>query len=187
MSKLHMIWTSDTDFEDWKDGLKENYPNLSDDELRVMMDEANAEYLEDEKMNLDIQLPRPIVVVATLGLWDGRRTAVGTNGGWRNLNHCLEIQCESTLDAEFFVDDNGDFCSVERHHDGANCFTFRMWREGITDVQKELFTYRALRGILSKKDYDIFTERLGDYAADVYGWRDLPDHPFLPKRRRRAA
>ena len=187
MKKLHTIWSSEPDFKDWEDDLKAEYPELPEEELRDKMHEINANYWDDERVNLDVALPRPIVVLVALGLWDGTKYAVGTNNDWRNLSFCLEVQGSGILDEEFYVDENGDVCSVEKHHDGNNYFTFRMWREGITEVQKQLFAYRALRGQLSEKDLNIFTERLGDYAADVYGWRDLPDHPFLPKRRRRAA
>lgn len=33
----HIIWDSNPDFEDWREGLEEEYPNLSEDELRDKM------------------------------------------------------------------------------------------------------------------------------------------------------
>ena len=36
------------------------------------MYERNGEYLDDERMNLDIQLDKPILVIVDLGLWNGR-------------------------------------------------------------------------------------------------------------------
>lgn len=36
------------------------------------MYERNSEYLDDERMNLDIQLDKPILVIVDLGLWNGR-------------------------------------------------------------------------------------------------------------------
>ena len=37
------------------------------------MCETNADYLSDERVNLNIQLSQPILVIADLGLWNGRR------------------------------------------------------------------------------------------------------------------
>ncbi len=37
------------------------------------MYEINGDYLDDERMNLDVQLSQPILVIADLGLWHGRR------------------------------------------------------------------------------------------------------------------
>lgn len=71
----YRIWSNaDLDYEEWKDWMEEEYPTLSDDERVAMMYEENGHYLEDERLNLDIQLSQPILVVADLGLWNGRRT-----------------------------------------------------------------------------------------------------------------
>lgn len=71
----YRIWSNaDLDYEEWKDWMDEEYPTLSDDERVAMMYEENGHYLEDERLNLDIQLSQPILVVADLGLWNGRRT-----------------------------------------------------------------------------------------------------------------
>lgn len=70
----YRIWSNaDLDYEEWKDWMEEEYPTLSDDERVAMMYEENGHYLEDERLNLDIQLSQPILVVADLGLWNGRR------------------------------------------------------------------------------------------------------------------
>lgn len=71
----YRIWSNaDLDYEEWKDWMEEEYPTLSEDERVAMMYEENVHYLEDERLNLDIQLSQPILVVADLGLWNGRRT-----------------------------------------------------------------------------------------------------------------
>ena len=71
----YRIWSNaDLDYEEWKDWMEEEYPTLSEDERVAMMYEENGHYLEDERLNLDIQLSQPILVVADLGLWNGRRT-----------------------------------------------------------------------------------------------------------------
>lgn len=69
----HIIWSDiHLDFEDWRADLEEQYPDLSEDELTQKMYEINSEYLGDERMNLNVQLSQPILVVADIGRWDGR-------------------------------------------------------------------------------------------------------------------
>ena len=58
----YRIWSNaDLDYEEWKDWMEEEYPTLSDDERVAMMYEENGHYLEDERLNLDIQLSQPIL------------------------------------------------------------------------------------------------------------------------------
>lgn len=69
----HIIWSDiHLDFEDWRADLEEQYPDLSEDELIQKMYEINSDYLGDERMNLNVQLSQPILVVADIGRWDGR-------------------------------------------------------------------------------------------------------------------
>ena len=56
----YRIWSNaDLDYEEWKDWMEEEYPTLSEDERVTMMYEENGHYLEDERLNLDIQLSQP--------------------------------------------------------------------------------------------------------------------------------
>ena len=70
----HIIWTDyGLDYEDWRDDLEADYPDLSEDERISLMYEINGDYLDDERANLNVQLSQPILVVGDLGLWNGRR------------------------------------------------------------------------------------------------------------------
>lgn len=70
----HIIWSNENlDLDDWREDLQEQYPDCSEDELYRIMCETNAEYLSDERVNLNIQLSQPILMIADLGLWNGRR------------------------------------------------------------------------------------------------------------------
>ena len=74
MDDRHVVWSNENlDLEDWRESLEELYPGYSDDELYEIMCDSNAENLCDERVNLNIQLSQPILVVADLGLWNGRR------------------------------------------------------------------------------------------------------------------
>lgn len=68
----HIIWSSDPDYEDWRGDLEEQYPELSEQERMELMVEQNNDYLDDERCNLNIQLSRPILLIADIGRWDGR-------------------------------------------------------------------------------------------------------------------
>ena len=70
----HIIWSNYAlDYEDWRGDLEAEYPELSEDERISLMYEINGDYLDDERMNLNVQLSQPILVVGDLGLWNGRR------------------------------------------------------------------------------------------------------------------
>ena len=63
----HVIWSDiHLDLDDWRDFLMENYPELPEDKLYEKMHELNAEYLDDERRNLDIQFSQPILVIGDL-------------------------------------------------------------------------------------------------------------------------
>ena len=52
----HIIWSNDIDYDDWKEDLEEQYPELTEDERIELMYELNGDYLDDERHNLNIQL-----------------------------------------------------------------------------------------------------------------------------------
>ena len=83
----HIIWSDDIDYDDWKEDLEAQYPELSENERMDLMYEINGTYFQDEKTNLDIQLSRPILVVGTAAVWVTRKlkaaisvTAFAANG-----------------------------------------------------------------------------------------------------------
>lgn len=72
----HLIWSNtDLNYEDWRADLEAEYPELSEDERIERMYELNAVQLDDERTNLNIQLDMPILIIADLGLWNGRHSA----------------------------------------------------------------------------------------------------------------
>ena len=69
----HIIWSNyNLDYEDWRVDLEAEYPDMSEDERIALMYEINSNYLDDERTNLSIQLPQPILMSADIGRWDGR-------------------------------------------------------------------------------------------------------------------
>ena len=163
----HLIWSNyDLDYEDWRDDLEAEYPELSEDERYYKMLEINQDYLDDERMNLNIQLSQPILVIADLGLWTGRHS------GYKeilsgNIRDCLYSENDYTT---WYVDKDGDFRCDDVHHDGTNHYLYRVFKESATDEQREELLDKIYCGIATQADIDRVTQRLGDEIGKVYGW-----------------
>ena len=116
-AQRHIIWSNhELDYEDWKDDLEKEYPDLSDDERYSLMYEINDGYLDDERVNLDIQLDTPILMIADLGRWNGRFPGYGEIKSG-NIKDCLESQMDYLT---WYVDHLGDLRCDAVHHDGTN-------------------------------------------------------------------
>lgn len=56
-----IIWSNyDLDYEDWRDDLEAEYPDLTEEQRIALMYEINGDYLDDERVNLNIQLSQSI-------------------------------------------------------------------------------------------------------------------------------
>ena len=165
--KDHLIWSdARLSFEDWRDDLEDEFPDLSEEELYRIMYERNAEALEDERANLDIQLPRPILVIGDLGLWYGRRIGyleIPTG----NIRDCLYSDCDMNT---WFVDRCGDLRCDAIHHDGVNHYLYRTYKDSATDAQIERLKEKLFEGTATRSDITRVTRRLGDIIGGVYGW-----------------
>ena len=90
----YLIWSNySLDYEDWREDLEVEYPELSEQEREEKMYERNSEYLDDERMNLDIQLDKPILVIVDLGLWNGRYSGYKEIKSG-NIKDCLFSECD---------------------------------------------------------------------------------------------
>lgn len=74
-SDRHIIWSNQNlDVDDWREDYKEflEANELDDDPndeqaLYEWMEETNYDYLSDERVNLNIQLSQPIIVIGGIG------------------------------------------------------------------------------------------------------------------------
>lgn len=175
---IHTIWKEDINIEDFRDDLEEAFPDRSWNELKNSPEaytycaELNGEYLNDERWNLDIQLPYPILMVANLGLWNGRRWTYHVFESGK-ISDCLYslLTCDSMC--HWYLDDNGDLCCDEAHHDGTNHYIYRMIKptaSGNLEDRIELIAEKILSKDFEIKSIKRYTNRLGDKIADVYGW-----------------
>lgn len=164
----HIIWSNyDLDYEDWKDDLEEQYPEMTDNERRELMYEINNDYLYDERTNLNIQLSTPIIVIADLGRWNGRFSGykIIESG---NIKDCLYSDTDYST---WYVDKYGDLRCDAVHHDGTNHYLYRKFKDGTSDTQIENLKGKIYDGTVTRADITRLTTRLGDDIAKVYGWR----------------
>ena len=165
----HVIWSNDNlDFErDWKDDLSSQYPDHTEDELLSLMYDLNNEYLDDERVNLNITLFRPIRIIADLGLWNGRRSGYAEIKS-RNIRDCLYSEMD---DSTWYVDRLGDLRCDAVHHDGTNHYLYRAYKENASEAQIDRLKEKLYSGTATRSDVTRVTKRLGDEIGRVYGWR----------------
>lgn len=166
----HVIWSDvNLDLDVWRDDLQAEYPGISEHEMYEKMYELNGYYLDDERVNLNIQLSQPIVIIGDLGLWNGRRQGYKlVESG--NIKDCLYSDTDMT---EWYVDKHGDLRADAIHHDGTNHYLYRAFKDGVTEVQKDNLLEKIYHGVATRADITRVTKRLGDEIGKVYGW-DFP-------------
>ena len=173
-SDRHIIWSNmNLEADDWRDSYKEylEINGLDDDpddenKLYEYMVEANDDYLSDERQNLDIQFSQPIIVIGDLGRWNGRVTGYKMIDSG-NIKDCLYADTDYT---EWYVDKYGDLRADAVHHDGANYYLYRAFKDGVTDTQIENLQDKIYNGKATRADITRVTKRLGDDIAGVYGF-----------------
>lgn len=160
MATKHVIWTSEVNTEDYAEYFEEmgytKENGYSDDEIyQIACDMVNEDY-HDTLANFNMELNNNIVIVADLGLWDGRQNAYKVVGS--NLKDTLQSHVNGMSDMEFYTD-GYNYCADEYHHDGTNHYIFRVLKKGV-DVDK-LGNY---------KDIMRYTKSLKKTVNNVYGW-----------------
>lgn len=168
--KKRIIWSNtDLDIDDWREGYREfleinelDYDPDDEDAIYAWMAETNNMYLEDERANLDIPTEGRILVIADLGLWNGRRQ------GYRilpaNVNRIFDV----SHDYIEWYSDGYNIRAKDYHHDGTNFYEFRVIRED-RDIDRLLEAIYNGEEI-SRKKLNYYTKSLHKYVAKVYGW-----------------
>lgn len=169
--KKHLIWSDyNLDYEKEREWMEEECPELTEDERIRLMYEMNVDDLEETRDNLDIPLAGGILAIGNLELWFGRRTGYKEITS-RRISDCLYSD-NSTEYATWWVDGREDLCAEFIHHDGTNYVTYREWKEGVSETQKENLKVKLMRGKATRKDITRITRKLGDRIAAFYGWKD---------------
>lgn len=93
--KKYIVWQNyniDPEEEDYKDFLEEYYPDVTNEEEKYyIIKELNYQYLDDERACLDILLDNDIIILADIGLWDGRRRGYKELHS-NNIADCLQFE-----------------------------------------------------------------------------------------------
>lgn len=171
--KKHIIWSNmNLDIKDWKEGYKEwleineidNRDPEDEDDIYDWMVETNNNYLDDERMNLDQVVEGRILVIADLGLWNGRHSAYKIVGSG-NIKDILGY----TYDYAEFYGDGYNIRGTEVHHDGTNYYLYRIIREdrNIDNLLDAIYNGEEI----SKSKLNYYTKSLYKDVAEVYGWR----------------
>lgn len=163
----HLIWSNyHLDLDDWRADLLTEHPDASESDLYQMMYDQNDSYLDDERVNLNIQLDGPILVIGDIERWNGRAS------GYReiqsgNIRDCLYADTDYST---WFVDRKGDLRCDAIHHDGRNHYLYRAYKPGVTEAQIERLKEKIYDGVATRADIARVTQRLGDEIGKVYGW-----------------
>lgn len=162
--KKNIIWSNwYLDLEDFNDYFEEE--GITDENRKYeLMEELNAMYYDDERYNLNIDLPEDIIIIADIGTWRGRFDGYKEIDG--NIAECLYSDCDYAT----WYCDRYNFRAECSHHDGTNYLLYRMWKDGITETQKDNFKSAILEKKLTSEMISRYTKSLRPYIANVYGW-----------------
>ena len=153
---------------------------ITEDRLYEEMLDTNSSYLDDERVNLNIQEAQPIIIIGDLGLWNGRFQGYKTIESG-NIRDCLYSDTDYT---EWYVDKLGDLRADAIHHDGTNHYLYRTYKDGVSEEQIDRLKEKIYGGVATRADITRVTERLGDEIGKVYGW-DFPQRVVKQKEMER--
>ena len=169
MKKL-TIWSNrDINPEDWVEDYKETakingWDEDTDDENNLWdyIHDTLAQYLDDECTNLNIPTEGRILVIADLGLWDGRHQGYQIFG--KNVNQIFKQHYDYTE----WYSDGYNIKAVDVHHDGTNYYEFREIREdrNIQNLLDAIYNGEKI----TRKMLNYYTRSLHSRVAKVYGW-----------------
>jgi hypothetical protein len=157
----------DLNIDDWRDGyaefceINETEPGTEYD-LYNWMEDTNAEYLNDERANLNVNIDGDILIFGDLGLWNGRAPAYSITRA--NLNAIFDV-CADLIE---YYGDGREIRATGCHHDGRNYYQFRAIRPG-RDINKLLDAF-INDEYISPQKLNYYTRSIYNDVARVYGW-----------------
>lgn len=168
--KKKIIWSNiDLDINDWKYAYEEfieandidEDPNDEDEIYKYMIDTNNM-YLDDERANLNVNTDGRILIIADLGLWNGRVP------GYKILNGNVSNILYADADYVEWYSDGHNIKATAYHHDGTNYYEYRVIREdkNIQNLLDAIYTGKEI----SRRTLNYYTKSLAPYVNSVYGW-----------------
>lgn len=168
-----IIWTTEVDTsdaaltaarQDYADDEFVHVEEMDDQELIEFLYRKNDNWHGDERMNLNITTKNPILVIADLGLWNGRKSGYKVLTT-QNVGDILSTHCGDY--ATYYADCDDVRCD-DTHHDGTNHYIFRELVGSEDECQP------LLEAIFYGMDYSVelrkYSRSILPYVAGVYGW-----------------
>lgn len=95
-------------------------------------------YRDAKELLFQIDFPDDILIIASLGLWNGDRIGIGTFYE-KSLDEVIfkHILNNSDYDDFEIYGENNNLHVHAYHHDGINRFILRKWKENISDNSKD--------------------------------------------------
>lgn len=124
--------------------------------------ELQGMYLEDERQNLNVETDGRILIIADLGLWNGRRQ------GYRILGTKVSDIMYDMADYIEWYGDGHNIKATAAHHDGTNYYEYRVIREdrNIENLLDAIYNGEEI----TRKKLNYYTKSLYRDVAKVYGW-----------------
>ena len=124
--------------------------------------ELQGIYLEDERQNLNVKTDGRILIIADLGLWNGRRQ------GHRILGTKVSDILYDMADYIEWYGDGHNIKATAAHHDGTNYYEYRVIREdrNIQNLLDAIYNGEEI----TRKKLNYYTKSLYKDVAKVYGW-----------------
>lgn len=169
--KKRIIWSNiDLNPEDWRKDYEEvarenewDEDTSDPDNLWQYMIATHNTYLDDERYNLNKYLDGRILIIADLGLWNGRKQGYKIIDG--NISNILYDN-----DADFieWYADQYNIRATAHHHDGTNYYLYREIREdrNIQILLDDIYNGREI----SRSKLNYYTRSIRPYVAEIYGW-----------------
>lgn len=138
--------------------------NISDEDVwNRIYNEIDWSY-DDELDNLDVVTESNIIAIASMGLWNGRRS------GYKILDksNLKEILYCGNEDFNHLYYDGFNVYKEAIHHDGTNHIMFREVRPDV-DIEKlcdKIYNNEPI----SKATLNKYTRSLRRYVKQIYGW-----------------
>ena len=160
-----VIWSNmNLDIKDWEDYFESEFDyELTENQKYNEMIDLNNQYIDDERDNLNIQLNNPIIAIADLGLWNGRKQGykIIESGNIKDILY-------SDADYVEWYSDGYNIKSVQVHHDGTNYIEYRELKD---NVNIDKFTDMIYEGKeITRSLLNRYTNSIEKHVRNVYGW-----------------
>lgn len=163
--KKHIIWSNMNlgDPEEWD---FEDKDEMTEEEIQERIYELNSSYLDDERINLK-KIINPILIIADLGLWNGRRQGykIIESG---NISDILWDIFYADADYAEWYSDGKDIRGTIIHHDGTNNYLYREIKD--RDKVGTLLDKIYAGEDIDRRTLSRYTKSIHPYVQEVYGW-----------------